>query len=107
MTQMFDVFFNSARLALPPLTRRFSSTPNCGSFLRFTAQMTEAPTSTAPVKRLFAADSPLVWVDCEMTGLAPGKDKLLEIAVRTALLYTFSSLTVSGHCHGWRPSMRG
>ncbi|KAF8345987.1 ribonuclease H-like protein [Amanita rubescens] len=43
--------------------------------------MAEAPTSTAPVKRLFAADSPLVWVDCEMTGLAPGKDKLLEIAV--------------------------
>ncbi len=65
--------------------------------------MPEAPTSTAPVKRLFAADSPLVWVDCEMTGLVPGKDKLLEIAVRTALLYIFSSLTISGHCHGWRP----
>ncbi|KAF9526635.1 ribonuclease H-like domain-containing protein [Crepidotus variabilis] len=26
-------------------------------------------------------DGPLVWVDCEMTGLDPRKDKLLEIAV--------------------------
>ena len=24
---------------------------------------------------------PLVWVDCEMTGLDPKRDKLLEIAV--------------------------
>lgn len=44
--------------------------------------MTEASTLAAPVKQLFAADGPLVWVDCEMTGLDPGKDKLLEIAVR-------------------------
>ncbi|KAF8721189.1 hypothetical protein AX14_010484 [Amanita brunnescens Koide BX004] len=42
--------------------------------------MAEAST-VAPVKQLFAADGPLVWVDCEMTGLNPGKDKLLEIAV--------------------------
>jgi oligoribonuclease (3'-5' exoribonuclease) len=27
-------------------------------------------------------DGPLVWVDCEMTGLNPRKDKILEIAVR-------------------------
>ena len=26
-------------------------------------------------------DGPLVWVDCEMTGLNPRKDKILEIAV--------------------------
>jgi oligoribonuclease len=26
-------------------------------------------------------DGPLVWVDCEMTGLDPRKDKILEIAV--------------------------
>jgi hypothetical protein len=25
---------------------------------------------------------PLVWIDCEMTGLQPRKDKILEIAVR-------------------------
>lgn len=24
---------------------------------------------------------PIVWVDCEMTGLVPRKDRLLEIAV--------------------------
>jgi len=28
-------------------------------------------------------DGPLVWVDCEMTGLDPRKDKILEIAVRS------------------------
>lgn len=27
-------------------------------------------------------DGPLVWIDCEMTGLDPQKDKILEIAVR-------------------------
>jgi hypothetical protein len=26
-------------------------------------------------------DGPLIWVDCEMTGLDPDKDKILEIAV--------------------------
>lgn len=24
---------------------------------------------------------PLVWIDCEMTGLNPSKDKILEVAV--------------------------
>lgn len=28
---------------------------------------------------------PLVWIDCEMTGLNPRKDRILEIAVRTKL----------------------
>lgn len=28
---------------------------------------------------------PLVWIDCEMTGLNPRKDKILEIAVRVFL----------------------
>lgn len=26
-------------------------------------------------------NGPLVWIDCEMTGLNPKKDKILEIAV--------------------------
>ena len=26
-------------------------------------------------------EGPLVWIDCEMTGLDPSKDKILEIAV--------------------------
>lgn len=29
---------------------------------------------------------PLVWIDCEMTGLNPEKDKIIEIAVRTTTL---------------------
>ncbi|KAG6902371.1 hypothetical protein C0995_000933 [Termitomyces sp. Mi166 len=32
-------------------------------------------------KPLSFYDGPLVWVDCEMTGLDPRKDKILEIAV--------------------------
>jgi oligoribonuclease len=28
---------------------------------------------------------PLVWIDCEMTGLNPQKDKIIEIAVCTNL----------------------
>lgn len=27
------------------------------------------------------SDGPLVWIDCEMTGLNPRQDRLLEIAV--------------------------
>jgi DNA polymerase III epsilon subunit-like protein len=30
---------------------------------------------------LTAADGPLVWIDCEMTGLDSKTDKILEIAV--------------------------
>lgn len=38
---------------------------------------------------------PLVWIDCEMTGLNPRKDKILEIAVRqleVMLVYVFTWL---------------
>ncbi|KAJ4500422.1 ribonuclease H-like domain-containing protein [Lentinula lateritia] len=33
------------------------------------------------IKPLDAAAGPMVWIDCEMTGLNPEKDKILEIAV--------------------------
>ncbi|KAJ6261385.1 Oligoribonuclease [Drechslerella dactyloides] len=33
----------------------------------------------APVKPL-KSDNPLVWIDCEMTGLSPPADKLLQVA---------------------------
>jgi len=33
-------------------------------------------------KPLYFNDGPLVWIDCEMTGLDFGKDKIIEIAVR-------------------------
>ncbi|KAJ7125076.1 ribonuclease H-like domain-containing protein [Mycena epipterygia] len=32
-------------------------------------------------RQLSYADGPMIWVDCEMTGLDPDKDKILEIAV--------------------------
>ena len=34
----------------------------------------------APTWVLSAEDEPLVWIDCEMTGLDPKRDRLLEIA---------------------------
>lgn len=37
--------------------------------------------STKTTKPLQWSDGPLVWIDCEMTGLDPQKDHLLEIAV--------------------------
>ena len=33
------------------------------------------------------SDGPIVWVDCEMTGLNPKMDKILEIAVRTPIRF--------------------
>ncbi|KAJ6589809.1 ribonuclease H-like domain-containing protein [Mycena vulgaris] len=32
-------------------------------------------------RQLSYGDGPMVWIDCEMTGLNPDKDKILEIAV--------------------------
>lgn len=34
-----------------------------------------------PIQPLDFYDGPIVWIDCEMTGLNPRKDKILEIAV--------------------------
>jgi oligoribonuclease len=41
--------------------------------------MSEAPSSNPPV--LAKSDLNLVWLDCEMTGLQPETDRVLEIAV--------------------------
>ncbi|MDI9232272.1 oligoribonuclease [Limnohabitans lacus] len=44
--------------------------------------MSEVNTTTAPeVAELAKSDQNLVWIDCEMTGLDPEKERLLEIAV--------------------------
>jgi Exonuclease len=40
---------------------------------------------TMAVNSLDFYAGPLVWIDCEMTGLNPRKDKILEIAVRVFL----------------------
>jgi DNA polymerase III epsilon subunit-like protein len=37
---------------------------------------------------------PLVWIDCEMTGLNPRKHKILEIAVR---FLSYSAMGMTGH----------
>jgi len=34
-----------------------------------------------PLTPLNFNEGPLVWIDCEMTGLDPNKDKIIEIAV--------------------------
>jgi oligoribonuclease len=39
------------------------------------------PTSPAPIPTLKKSDQNLVWLDCEMTGLDPEKERLIEIAV--------------------------
>jgi len=39
------------------------------------------PTTPSPMN---FNDGPLVWIDCEMTGLDPSKDKIIEIAVRVS-----------------------
>jgi len=63
------------------------------SFSRFTRLQTPIPVfpirpavaycslHTAMQKPLDFYAGPLVWIDCEMTGLDPRKDKILEIAV--------------------------
>jgi oligoribonuclease len=39
------------------------------------------PTPTAPTPALKKSDQNLVWLDCEMTGLDPDRERLIEIAV--------------------------
>jgi len=40
-----------------------------------------APTAATPAATLKKSDQNLVWLDCEMSGLDPEKERLLEIAV--------------------------
>jgi oligoribonuclease len=40
-----------------------------------------APTAAAPATTLKKSDQNLVWLDCEMSGLDPEKERLLEIAI--------------------------
>ncbi|MGC4365028.1 oligoribonuclease [Hydrogenophaga sp. R2] len=42
---------------------------------------TAAPGADTPVAELARSDQNLVWLDCEMSGLDPEKERLLEIAV--------------------------
>lgn len=49
-------------------------------------------TFTAPYSALDYADGPLVWIDCEMTGLNPRTNKILEIAVRAPTTLTVARL---------------
>lgn len=39
------------------------------------------PTTPAPLAKLGKSDQNLIWLDCEMTGLDPEVDRLIEIAV--------------------------
>jgi oligoribonuclease len=42
---------------------------------------TTAPTTAVPATTLKKSDQNLVWLDCEMSGLDPEKERLLEIAI--------------------------
>ena len=53
--------------------------------------MSDAPSSDTPA--LAKSDLNLVWIDCEMTGLQPETDRLLEIAV----VVTNADLSVRVH----------
>jgi oligoribonuclease len=46
-----------------------------------TSDSAASPSSDAPAAVLAKSDQNLVWLDCEMTGLEPDTDRLLEIAV--------------------------
>ena len=53
-------------------------------------------------KPLKLRDGPLVWIDCEMTGLNPRADKILEIAVSPRShreRYNASHVAYVGHYH--------
>ena len=54
----------------PPLTRKVTVLPTLAMRLS---------------KPLDFAAGPLVWIDCEMTGLNPQTDQILEIAVRLVM----------------------
>jgi hypothetical protein len=58
-------------------TRRFNRTGTT----RFISRMSGKNTFIVPPRPLMPEDGPLVWIDCEMTGLDFKKDVLLEIAV--------------------------
>ncbi|KAF8306727.1 ribonuclease H-like protein [Clavulina sp. PMI_390] len=64
--------------SLTPSASTMSTTPSASTSTRFSSR---GQPSTRKTKPLQWADGPLVWIDCEMTGLNPRKDRLLEIAV--------------------------
>jgi oligoribonuclease len=39
-------------------------------------------------------DGPLVWIDCEMTGLDHREDRLLEIAVSSAFFFSLVNIII-------------
>ncbi|KAJ7188637.1 ribonuclease H-like protein [Mycena filopes] len=70
----FGVLRPARLLASPLYTRSLHAGPRSRSRLR-------AVMSTTTPRPLSYGDGPMIWVDCEMTGLDPDKDKILEIAV--------------------------
>lgn len=61
---------------------------------------------TAMQKPLDFHAGPLVWIDCEMTGLDPRKDKILEIAVNSIQITsrTVTELAIiTGPHYKWKP----
>ena len=79
MIRSFTRIANSNRLR-PCYSRRLRAenyTPRLHRRITTYASMSE----TVEPKAIEYESAPLVWVDCEMTGLDYRKDKILEIAV--------------------------
>ncbi len=67
--------------------------------LRYNYFSTRPMAFQAPLDR---AAGPLVWIDCEMTGLDHKKDKIIEIAVRRSAILSWISLILSkGSDYRW------
>jgi len=68
---------------------RLLARPSCYAFKTAKTHIITRKMSTQPLNW---AAGPLVWIDCEMTGLNPRTDKILEIAV-------ISTLQCDGFCN--------
>ena len=68
-----------------PQARQLTGTRNYRKvtiFSKYRGPRTELAVRKMPENTLGFRDGPLVWIDCEMTGLNPKADKIMEIAVR-------------------------
>lgn len=55
------------------------------------------PVASSGRKTLTKADGPLVWIDCEMTGLELGKDRIIEVSSKPSLVQLRVSSDARAH----------
>ena len=79
---------NPSRARLASTTPTPSGLPAAPQYLKVTRRFHRMLESKRPLQ---LSDGPLVWIDCEMTGLDHRRDKIIEIAVRIILSITVIS----------------